>query len=143
MELNLISVLISILIPFMVVYLFHMVGLSKYLFNNEAGTTDLRKITSIWNVLLTTFAALLLSFFLLQFCNEIGQEGQFDSFGHGAWHGGFTAIFIALPILLVNGILRRSKAKTILIRWVFWFVTLALMGGVMDALNHWPNEAVM
>ncbi len=143
MDLNLISVLISVLIPFMVVYLFHMAGMSKYLFGNEDGVVEIRKTTGIRNVLLTIFAGLFLSFFLLQFCNEIGQEGQFDTFGHGAWHGGFAAVFIALPIILVNGIFRRHKAKTILIQWIFWFVTLALMGGVMDAMNHWPNEAVM
>lgn len=143
MELNLISVLISVFIPFMVVYLFHLLKLSKYLSGHEEGFRWNTSKQGVRNVLLMVLASLLLSFFLFQFCNDIGQEGKYDTFAHGAWHGAFAVIFVVLPVILVQGVIRGVSLKAMLVQWLFWLVVLALMGGVMDAMNHLPNQPVM
>ena len=78
--------------------------------------------------------------FFLEFNNGIGQEGEFDTFLHGAWHGTFVAIVFGLPILLVSNIYLRVSWKTIIALFVFWVVCLAIMGGIVDAFHHWPNE---
>ena len=54
-----------------------------------------RKVVAYGVFLLVSF---LLSFFLLNFNNDgINQEGNFDNFQHGAWHGLFIAITVAVP----------------------------------------------
>ena len=89
--------------------------------------------------------SLLMSFLLSQYLlvNVDGamQEGQFDSFKHGAFHGTLLGIMVAMPVLVTNGLFERKNFKNLAINTVYWVLTLALMGGVIDALNHWPNEA--
>ena len=85
----------------------------------------------------------LLSFFLLNFCNDgINQEGDFDNFQHGAWHGGFIAITIVTPVVLINALFQPKAWKHILINILYWFITLALMSGMLDAMNHWKNVVI-
>ena len=83
----------------------------------------------------------ILAFFLLNFNNSPGQEGEFDTFKHGAFHGMFLTIVVAMPILMTNGLFELKNLKNIFINIGYWLVTLVLMGGVLDAMNHWPNVA--
>ncbi|MBC3758517.1 DUF1761 domain-containing protein [Hyunsoonleella sp. SJ7] len=53
------------------------------------------------------------------------------TFGHGALHGFFAGIFIALPILGTNALFERKSAKYILINSGYWMVTLAVMGAII------------
>ncbi len=85
--------------------------------------------------------SILLSMFLLVNVDGPGQEGAFDSFKHGAFHGVLIGIMVAMPVLVTNGLFERKNLKNLAINTVNWVITLALMAGVIDALNHWPNEA--
>lgn len=53
------------------------------------------------------------------------------SFGHGAAHGGFVAIFFVLPIIGINALFERRGFKYIAIHVGYWFVSLILMGGII------------
>lgn len=57
--------------------------------------------------------------------------GLHRDFGHGALHGGFAAITLALPILATNALFERKNWKYILINVGYWFVTMMLIGGVL------------
>ena len=81
----------------------------------------------------------LITFFLLNFNNGPGQEGTFDSFGHGAAHGAIISLFLVVPIFVTNGLFEQKSWTNILLNAGYWMVTLALMGGVIDVMNHWPN----
>ena len=81
----------------------------------------------------------LLSFFLLNFNNSPGQEGQFDTFGHGAAHGAILSIFLVIPIFVTNGLFEQKSWTNILLNCGYWIITLALMGGIVDVMNHWPD----
>ena len=84
-----------------------------------------------------------LSFFLLNFNNSgINQEGDFDTFQHGVWHGTFIAITVASPIIVLNGLFGQKSWKNMLINIVYWIITLAIMGGILDAMNHWKNVVI-
>ncbi len=94
-------------------------------------------------VIISIIFSFLLAFFLLNFNNGgINQEGQFDTFSHGAWHGAFIAITVASPIVLLNSLFGTKSWKTVLINILYWIITLALMGGILDALNHWENVVI-
>ena len=81
----------------------------------------------------------LIGFFLLGFNNGLGQEGEFDTFGHGVAHGLVLTIFFIMPVLLTKKLFEQSSWKNLWINIGYWGVSLMLMGGVVDVMNHWPN----
>ena len=82
----------------------------------------------------------MMSMFLLINVDGPGQEGQYDSFKHGMAHGVILAVMIAVPVLVTNGLFERKNFKNLAINALYWIITFALMGGVIDALNHWPAD---
>ena len=46
-----------------------------------------------------------------------------------------------MPVLVTNGLFERKNLKNLAINTLYWIITIGLMGGVIDMLNHWPNEA--
>nr|WP_315222307.1 DUF1761 domain-containing protein [uncultured Flavobacterium sp.] len=58
----------------------------------------------------------------------------FRTFKHGALHGCMAGLFLALPIVGINGLFERKSWKYILIHAGFWIVCLTLMGGIICAL---------
>ena len=85
----------------------------------------------------------LLSFFLLNFNNSgINQEGDFDTFQHGAWHGTFLAITVVTPVIITIGLFEQKTWRNMLINVLYWVITLSIMGGILDAMNHWENITI-
>ena len=61
------------------------------------------------------------------------------SFKHGAVHGIFAAIFIALPFIGINALFERRGWKYIFIHLGYWIITLVLMGGLLcQTLQYAP-----
>lgn len=54
------------------------------------------------------------------------------SFGHGAVHGGFAAVFLALPFIAINALFERRSWKYIMIHFGYWFITLVLISGTVN-----------
>jgi hypothetical protein len=61
------------------------------------------------------------------------KGNDFRTFKHGALHGFFSGLFIALPILGTNALFEQKGWKYILINVGCWTITLALMGGLLYA----------
>ena len=61
-----------------------------------------------------------------------GGEASHDTFQHGAFHGAFMALFVALPIIGQKALFEQRGFKYVLINVGYWVVTLALMGGILD-----------
>lgn len=55
----------------------------------------------------------------------------FRTFKHGAFHGLFSGIFIALPITGITALFERKSAKYIMINSGYWMVTLTIMGAII------------
>ena len=85
----------------------------------------------------------LLSWFLLINVDGPGQEGSFDSFKHGAFHGAEIGLLVAMPLMVTNALFERKNFKYMAINLGYWIITLMLMGGVIDAMNHWPNDLTL
>ncbi|MEM1124805.1 MAG: DUF1761 domain-containing protein [Bacteroidota bacterium] len=75
-----------------------------------------------------------------QFNELMAQYGDHHrSFGHGALHGGIIALFAALPLIGINALFERRGWKYIWIHTGYWFITLALIGGLLCAtLDYAP-----
>jgi hypothetical protein len=56
---------------------------------------------------------------------------NFRTFKHGAFHGTLTGLFVALPLVAINGMFERRSFKYVLIHVGYWTITIALMGGVI------------
>lgn len=69
--------------------------------------------------------------FFQNFMNQYGDLHR--TFGHGAAHGAFGGLAIALPIIAINALFERRGWKYIAIHAGYWFVTLVLMCGVLCA----------
>ncbi|MBT8220485.1 MAG: DUF1761 domain-containing protein [Bacteroidia bacterium] len=91
---------------------------------------------------LSFIMSLAMSFFLLNFNNSPGQEGQFDTFGHGFAHGMTLSLFLIIPVFVTNGLFEQKSWKLILINVGYWALTLGIMSGIIDVMNHWPNEVM-
>ena len=86
------------------------------------------------------FMSFILSMFVLNNVDGYGQEGQYDSFKHGALHGVIMALFFAMPVMVTNGLFERKSFKNLGINILYWVITLALMGGIIDCMNHFPAD---
>ena len=104
---------------------------------------DAKKASSVITLIVLVVFSFFLSFFLLNFNNSgINQEGDFDTFLHGIWHGTFIAITVASPVIFAIGYFSKMSWRKMLILILYWIVTLALMGGILDAMNHWENVVI-
>ncbi|MEO0728588.1 MAG: DUF1761 domain-containing protein [Bacteroidota bacterium] len=142
MDINWLSMLLASATPLVIGIIYYHPSVFGKAWGNSLGKSveELaggNKVVAAIVYLLTSF---LLAFFLLNFNNDgINQEGDFDNFPHGAWHGLFVAVTIVIPIVIMSGLRERQSWKTRLINVFYWIITLAIMGGVVDAMNHWQN----
>lgn len=138
---NWLSMAISTIIPMVVGFIYYHPKVFGNAWMNSLGITeeDIRKQNMAKTYGIAIVMSFILSFFLLNFNNMPGQEGEFDTFKHGAFHGMFVTIVIAMPLLMTNGLFELKSLKNIFINIGYWLITLVLMGGVLDAMNHWPN----
>ncbi|MEP6794388.1 MAG: DUF1761 domain-containing protein [Saprospiraceae bacterium] len=139
---NWLAILISTLIPMIVGFIYyHDKVFGKAWMDSMGFTKDTLKkgnMAVIFGVSL--LMSLLLSMFVLNYVDGPGQEGQFDSFKHGALHGVLLSLFVAMPVMVINGLFERKNFKNLAINILYWVITLALMGGTIDAMNHWPAD---
>ncbi len=56
---------------------------------------------------------------------------RYLTFGHGALHGAFASLFIALPLIATNALFERRSWKYIGIHLLYWTICFALIGGVL------------
>ncbi len=142
MDINWLSMLLASATPLVIGTIYYHPSIFGEAWSSALGKTlreigDGNKLVATAVYLLTSF---LLAFFLLNFNNDgINQEGDFDNFLHGAWHGLFVAVTIVIPIVVISGLRERQSWKVRLINVFYWIITLAIMGGIVDAMNHWQN----
>lgn len=72
------------------------------------------------------------------FMDLMEQYGdRYRTFGHGALHGGMTALLLAFPIIGTVALFERRGWKYIWIHVGYWLITLVLMGGVLCQTLRW------
>lgn len=141
-EINWLSMALASITPMAIgaIY-YHNAVFGKTLTASLGGNLEaLKRRNKILVYILSAVFSFLLAFFLLNFNNDgINQEGNFDNFQHGTWHGAFVAITVIIPVVVLSGLLKEESGKSILIHSIYWFITVMLMGGIVDAMNHWTN----
>ncbi|MDU8886246.1 DUF1761 domain-containing protein [Yeosuana sp. MJ-SS3] len=140
-QINWLSLIIATLTPSIVGMIYYHPKIFGTVWMKSIGLTeeDFKKQNRVLLFTISLVMSFILSFFLTNFNNSAGQEGEFDTFGHGAFHGLVLSLFIIMPVLVTGGMYELKKFKNIAINLVYWIITLALMGGIVDVMNHWPN----
>ena len=138
---NWVSVIIAALIPMLVGFIWYHKSLFGKAWMESLGMSEEQAKKANMPVMfgVSFIMSLLLSMFVLNNVDGQGQEGQYDSFKHGMAHGFLIGLMVAMPIMITNGLFERRKWKNMLINVGYWLITLMLMGGVLDAMNHWGD----
>lgn len=55
----------------------------------------------------------------------------FRTFQHGALHGFMSGLFLAFPLLAINGLFERKSWKLIFIHSGYWTVVMTIMGAIV------------
>ena len=137
-DLNWLSVILSAITPMVLGFIWYHKALFGNAWMEATGITEEKaKEANMAVVFGVSFVmALLLTFFLIGFNNQPGQEGEFDTFGHGAAHGLIVGLFIAMPLFITNGLFEQRSWKHMLINVGYWIVTLVIMGGIVDVMHN-------
>ncbi len=144
-NINWLSMVLATLTPMLIGFIYYHKAVFGKAWMDSIGMTDEKAKEANMIVVfgVSIVLSFLLAFFLLNFNNSgINQEGEFDTFKHGAWHGAFVAIIIVAPVMIINGLFEQKSWKNMLINALYWIITLALMGGIVDAMNHWENVTI-
>ena len=141
---NPLSMVIATIIPFVTGMTIYSKSLFGNHWSNAFGISEesLQKAGPLFVTAVCLILSALLAFFMLNFCNGAGQEGEFDTFKHGAAHGAILSVFVIFPVIGINGLFEQGGVLNLKLRMLmfvntaYWIITLALMGGVLDAMNH-------
>ena len=105
-EINWVSMILATITPIIIGSVYYNKALVGKVWTNS-NSLDHKKVKQSRKIVafgLSILLSFLLSFFLLNFNNSgINQEGDFDTFLHGVWHGTFIAVTVAAPVVVVNG----------------------------------------
>jgi hypothetical protein len=65
----------------------------------------------------------------LAFMTDYGNE--FRTFKHGALHGFMSGIFLAMPIIAMNGLFERKSWKYSAVHVGYWIIMMTIMGSII------------
>jgi hypothetical protein len=138
---NWLSLILAAFVPMIMGFIYYHKSLFGQVWMDSIGMTEEKAQEANMPVVfgVSFVMSFLIAFFLMNFNNGAGQEGEFDTFKHGAAHGVIISFFFVIPIFITNGLFEQKSWKNMLINAGYWLLTLAIMGGIVDVMNHFPN----
>lgn len=158
MEFNFYAVLTAALSSFVVGFVWYNPKVFGTLWMKETGMTDEKaKKGNMAKIFGLTFVFSLMLAFIMQALtiHQMGALGMvggpklatkalpsyaafmadygfaFRTFKHGALHGFMSGIFLALPIVAINGLFEQKSWKYIAITAGYWTVIMTIMGAIV------------
>jgi len=141
-ELNYLAIAVAALVPTIIGAIYYGPLFEKQ-WLDSMGKTKEEMVPK--NMALTYGGALVMAFLLsmsLKMIMEMMHRGvengemvfnSFHTFKHGLLHGAFTCIFLIIPVVVSLSLFQGRSGKNILLNVVYWIITCALMGGILDA----------
>ena len=159
MEINWVSLLLAALSTLVVGFIWYNPKVFGTIWMKESGMTE-EKMKGANMVLIfgmSFFYAFLISFVLqtvvIHQYGALGMVGgdtakalpsynsfmsdygtAFRTFKHGAFHGFFIGLFLALPLIGTNALYERRSFKYVVVTGGFWIGCCTIMGGIICAM---------
>lgn len=141
MNINWIALAVAAVIPLITGFIWYNPKVFGITWMRESGMTEEK--AKQMNPAKTYGLALVLSFLVATFLwsvvmiggggGEVHGMEPYLTFKHGAFHGVITSLFIVLPVFWINALFEQKSFKYVAINMGYWIVTLAIMGGIINA----------
>jgi hypothetical protein len=158
MEFNFLAVLVAALSSFVVGFIWYNPKVFGTIWMKEIGMTEEKAKTGNMAKIfgLTFLYSLMLAFIMPALTiHQMGAMGMiggpdfittakpsyaafladygdaFRTYKHGALHGFISGIFIALPIIAINGLFEQKSWKYMLIQAGYWTIIMTIMGSII------------
>ncbi len=137
------AILVGALIPMFMGFIWYHPKLFGTIWMKSIGKTeeDLKKGSMPVIMGLSLVLSIVLSFFLYgmlgihDYITSLSGEGltvYAHNFGHGAYHGAFKGVCLAIPVLVTNSLFEQRSKENIMINGAYWIATITLMSGVIS-----------
>lgn len=141
MNINWIALIVASLLPLVTGFIWYNPKVFGTAWMKETGMTEekAKQMNPAKTYGLAVVMAFLIAFFIWPQVFLGGAPDQphgvepFLTFKHGALHGSMVGLFVALPVLATNALFEQKSFKYVLINAGYWVVTMALMGGLINA----------
>jgi hypothetical protein len=158
MEFNILAILVAALSSFVVGFIWYNPKVFGTIWMKEAGLTQeqLEKGNMLKIFGLTFVYSFMLAFMMpMLVIHQMGAIGMiggpalvenakpsylafmadygdaFRTFKHGALHGFITGVFLALPIISINGLFEHKTWKHMSIQAGYWIINMTIMGSII------------
>jgi hypothetical protein len=141
LDINYIAVIVAAIIPLVTGFIWYNPSVFGTAWMKETGMTEekAKSMNPGKTYGLAVVFAFLIAFFMWPQVMLGGAPGEphgadpFMTFKHGALHGAMVGLFFVLPVFATNALFEMKSAKYVLINAGYWIVTMALMGGLINA----------
>ena len=118
-NINWLAIVIAMLIPMIIGFIWYHKAVFGKAWMESIGMTEEKVQNANMPVVfgVSLAMAFLLAFFFTNFNNGPGQEGQYDSFKHGAFHGIFVTVILVMPVMVTNAMFEQKSWKNTLINF--------------------------
>ncbi len=138
MDVNFLSVVVAALSTFVMGFIWYNPKIFGTAWMKSIGMTEEKAQQGNMPMIfgLSLVMSFLTAFFLYVWINLGGaSEGhgtpEFQTFKHGAFHGMFLGILVAMPVLVTNALYEQKSFTNMAINVGYWIVTFAIMGGIV------------
>lgn len=142
MQINWIALVVAAILPLVTGFIWYHPKVLGTAWMKETGMTEEKAKTM--NPGKTYGLAVLMAFILALFIwpmvflggappDDLHGTEAFLTFKHGALHGSMLALFVVLPVFATNALFEMKSFKYVAINVGYWVVTMALMGGIINA----------
>ncbi len=145
MDFNWIAIIVAGLVPTFMGYLWYGPILGKQWMDSTGHDADWYESKGGMpmiigtSIVLSIFLAAVIKMFIvtthgdhLETCIDL-IEGSHNTFGHGLLHGAMYSAMWIIPLFVTNGMFERRGPKNYWIHIVYWIISCAIMGGIVDA----------
>ncbi|WP_317166930.1 DUF1761 domain-containing protein [Winogradskyella ursingii] len=141
MHINWLALIVASIVPLVTGFVWYNPKTFGNAWMRETGMTEekAKQMNMLKTYGLTVVLSFFVSFFLFVWTTTGGAPTEphgteaYMTFKHGAFHGALLALIIGLPVLGINALFEQKSFKYIAINVGYWILTMAIMGGIVNA----------
>lgn len=141
LSINWIALVVAAIVPILTGFIWYHTKVFGIAWMRESGMTEekAKQMNPAKTFGLAIVCAFLIALFLWPQVLLGGGPGEphgvdpYVTFKHGAFHGALIGVLLVLPVFATNALFEQKSFKYVAINVGYWIVTLAIMGGIINA----------